>query len=580
MKRLSLLASCVALSLASTVALAKPPAKPPAPPTPARPPPPPAVPAGPKSVKVTVVEIAGSRAYLEPGTKAGVRRTATVQIRGKEYRVVQASDSFAVIEFQGDAVHEKDEGRAAVVEEVDTKKSLPPPPPLSTWETSWTPAPAPASTQEPTFVPLGEANRDRRWDVRLGVFAGGLIPLSGQAGASIGFLQLDGRLHAEPFSVPAALDVDGSLRFWAANDLGSRVGGSTRSVVYVRELLLRYGSGGWFAGIGRMRYAASTLGTLDGLRVAAPLGGGFTLGAFGGLLPNPLSGVPSIDAQRFGIEARFSRPDAKLRPEAALVVHGSTFEGKLDERRVSAMFGVYPGSSRLGGHIEVSNFDGDNPWKSSVVEVTAAGLDGSFRRGPFEIGARFDLLQPVRSRWLASYLPPSWLCRTVPSPGVPPLSEPCDGSSSTRAIGSVNIGLSVDKVSFMVGASTTGDVTHGTEPRTLGGFATGRIARIAGVLRIEASGSASTATYMNMFTGSGGVGLTLMHEVIDVLAYYRHTELRYASVPAYVFQNAVGGTIAVFPTSSLVFTLQGEGMGGSDVNYLSILGGAIWRPRF
>ena len=85
---------------------------------------------------------------------------------------------------------------------------------------------------------------------------------------------------------------------------------------------------------------------------------------------------------------------------------------------------------------------------------------------------------------------------------------------------------------------------------------------------------------MTMFTGSGGVGLTILHEVIDILAYYRHTELRYSSVPAYVFQNAVGGTIAVFPTSSLVFTLQGEGMGGSDVNYLSILGGAIWRPRF
>ena len=43
------------------------------------------------------------------------------------------------------------------------------------------------------------------------------------------------------------------------------------------------------------------------------------------------------------------------------------------------------------------------------------------------------------------------------------------------------MGVSVGKVSFTVGATTTGDVTHGTEPRTLGGFASGRVARIAGV---------------------------------------------------------------------------------------------------
>jgi hypothetical protein len=555
---------------------------PPKPPHPAPKPPPTAQPAGPKSVEVTVVEVAGARAYIQPGAQAAVRRNAIVTIKGKDYRVVQASDSYAAIEPGDSPVQEKDKGRATVVaEEEDTPTVLPPPRPLATWEHAWTPETPPAASQEPPYVPIGAAERDRRYDATFSLAAGGLIPLGGQPGSSLALAELRGRVHAEPYAAPLAFDFDGSLQQWAAADLGSRVGGTTRSVIFVRELLASYGTGGWYAGLGRMRYAASTLGTLDGTRVQAPLGAGFSVGAFGGFLPNPLGGEVSLAAQRFGVEGRFERHDLDLRPEAALVAHGSTFGGSLDERRISGMFGLYPGPSRFGGHFEVSAFDRGNPWGADPVEVTAAGIDQSIRVGSFEFGGRFDLLQPERSRWLASFLPSSWFCRTVPAPGgASTVGEPCDGKSTTRGLGSLDAGVTLGNVSVVVGATGMADVPkNGGAPRMLGGFATGRVVRIARYLRLEASANYSAGDYLDMFGGTAGPGLTLFDDALDVSAYYRLAEIQYASVNGAMQQDGVGGTVVVFPSSTTMFTLQGEGITGDDVKMLYVFGTVAWRPR-
>jgi hypothetical protein len=561
------------LLAASSASAAKPKHKPPEP----KPPPPPV---HPTSIDVSVVEVAGGRAFLQPGAKGGVHKSAIVTINGKEHHVLDVTDSYAVIDLQDGPVHEKDKGRASIVEEQETAKQLPPTHPLSTWEHAWAPEQPPSEQQTPQFVPLGEASRSRKYDVVLAFSAGGNVPFSGQPGASIGFVELDARVHAEPFSVPAAFDFDGALRFWAADDLSTRVGGTTRSYLWIRQLLASYGNvNGWYAGLGRMQYAASTLGTLDGLRLQANLGGGFTLAAFGGFLPNPLGGELSVDAERFGVEARYYRPDLKLRPEGAVVVHGSMFQGHPDERRVSAMFGVYPGHTRIGGHVEVSNFDADNPWKANPVEITAAGLDESVRFGAFELGSRIDFIEPERSKWLASYLPASWFCRTVPSPGTPTTSEPCDGASSMRALGSLNLGVSKGMVSATLGATASGDVSHGTEPRVIGGFFSGRVVRIAKVLRFELSGSYSNATYVNMFGGTVGLGVTVLHDAIDLSAYYRRAELQYASNDTYLEQNGFGGTMTLFPASTVMATVQTEAITGNDVNALWVFGTLVWRPR-
>jgi hypothetical protein len=537
--------------------------------------------ASPGTIPVTVVETAGTRAYVQPGATAGVHRKAIVTILGKEYPVVDSSDSFAVVEIGDEPLHEQEKGWATVVEQEEQKPvELPKPRPLATWKHTWGPEEVPADSQTPRFVPLGDAERNRRFDARFTVAAGGLIPLGGQVGSGLGEAELDVRLHAEPFAAPVALDLDASLQGWASADLATRVGASTRPLLYVRELLASYTLGTFYGGFGRMRYAASTLGTLDGVRVASGIGDGFTLGAFGGLLPNPLSGAASIDAQRFGVEARYSRPDVNLRPEAALVVHGSTFGGSLDERRLSGLVSLYPGPSRVGGYFEVSNFDPNNAWGASTVELTAAGVDQSVRIGNFEFGARLDVRQPERSRWLATFLPASWFCTTVPAPASNPSArEPCNGSVDTRAFGEIDGGVAIDNVSVVVGGLTVDDLTQGAEANMVGGYATARIVRIASALRFEMSGNYSRSTYIDMSGGTAGPGITLLDDALDVSAYYRLTVLRYSSDHAWLLQDGVGGTVVLLPSSELLFTLQGEAITGADANALTIFGTATWRPR-
>jgi hypothetical protein len=310
------------------------------------------------------------------------------------------------------------------------------------------------------------------------------------------------------------------------------------------------------------------------------LGGGVSLGAFGGLLPNPLSGAPSLDAQRFGVEARYSRPDSGWRPEAALVAQGSTFGGALDERRLSGLVSFYPGASRFGGYVEVSGFDANNPWKASTVELTAAGVDQSVRFGDLEIGARLDLRQPERSRWLATFLPASWFCTTLPAPGSNPAQpESCFGHVSTRASGELDASVQLDHFSLALGGLVVRDLTRSSDPDVVGAFGTARVLRIARVLRAELSGNTSRSTYVDMSGGTVGPGIALLDGALDVSAYYRLSLLRYRSATGTLLQDGVGGTVVLFPSSELLFTLQGEGITGDDAKALLIMGTATWRPR-
>jgi hypothetical protein len=549
-------------------------------PTPARAPTPTPAPEPGSSIEVTVVQVAGKEAYLQPGAMGGLRRGARVSLNNKEYVVVQTSDSFAVVDAGKDPPHELDKGRAQVTAKTENvARQLPQPQPLASFEHAWSETEPPADSQTPKFVPLSESEENRRYDVRLSMMTGGMLPLN-QPTAGIVAAEIGARIHAEPFAAPATLDLDMSLQRWFAANLDSRNGSSARSLLWVRELLVGYNAGTVSASVGRMRYAASTLGTLDGARVGASIGEGLALGAFGGLLPDPLGGEPSLDAQRFGVEGRYSRPDLTLRPEGALVLHGSTFRGGLDERRLSGVFGIYPALSRIGGHVEVSNFDTNNPWKAAPVELTAAGVDASMRLGVFQLGGRFDLRQPERSRWLASFLPASWLCRTVPSPPlVTSNSEPCDGSVSTRTLGEVDAGLEIDNVSMLVGGTAIGDLTQSGEPTMLGGLATARVVRIEQLLRVEGSVSYSHGTDIDMFSGTIGPGFTLLHDNLDLSAYYRNATLQYRATSTSYAQHGFGGVAMLFPNSDLLLTVQGESIAGSDVQAILFYATMMWRPR-
>lgn len=539
-----------------------------------------AAPAPAGEIAVTVVEVAGTQAYLKPGAKAGIRRGARVTLRQREYTVVQATDSFAAIVVAEDAVHEKDVGRAVPAEETATKVvELSKPRALSTWQDAWPDAVPPASTQQPRFVPLGDAERDRRWDVRLYTAAGALLPL-GPRGSNLSRVEIGARVHAEPFAAPAAFDADVAVQRWFDPNLSQRSGGEARPLVYVRELLASYRGDGFYAGVGRMRYAASTLGTLDGARASGPLGSGFSIGAFGGLLPNPLSGAASLSGNRFGVEATYNRPDAELRPSAALVAQGSTFDGKFDERRISGIASLFPGRSRLGAHFEVSAFDTSNPWKANPVELTQAGIDSSLRFGQVVVDGRFDLRQPERSRWLGSYLPLSYFCTTVPAPaGAPAGSETCDGRSSTAAYGLLDVGLELDRASFFIGGTAIGDLVQSGGVNAFGGFAVARVVRIADLLRIDVSGNFSKATYVDMIGGAAGPGFTLFGDVLDLSVYYRLNALEYRSTSTSLYQHAGGWTVILVPDSTVLVALQGEAIAGNDMPALVLFGTATWRPR-
>ncbi|HEY2517969.1 MAG TPA: hypothetical protein VGI39_44165 [Polyangiaceae bacterium] len=534
-------------------------------------------------IDITVVERAGSRAYVKPGATSGLVRGSTVQLRGKTYPVVESSDSFAVIDVGDDRVREQETGRATRAPgDADKAAELPKPHALAAWEHAWTPAAPPADAQHPAFVPLGEDTRNRRFDVQLTLLAGGNIPLgSRQIGTAIAMGELNARIHAEPFAAPFKLDVDASLRGWAAADLASRVGGPTRSAVFVREFWASYTGAGLSAGFGRMRYASSTLGTLDGLRASADLGSGFTLGAFGGALPNPMTGDVSLDAQRFGVEARYSRPDLSWRPEAALVAHGSMFQGSPDERRLSGVFAMYPGDSRLGAYFELSNFDANNPWNEPGIALTAAGIDPSVRIGPVTLGARLDVREPEISNWMASFLPTSWFCRTVPASGANPNApEPCDGPPSLRAMGELDASLQVGNFSILLGGTTVRELRLSNEADMTGGFGTARLLRLARIFRLEASGNYSTGTYMDLFGGTAGPGVTLLGDALDLSAYYRLSVLKYRAVDTSLTQNGGGATLALIPNASWLFTVQGEATTGDDVSALMLFGTVTWRPRF
>ena len=299
---------------------------------------------------------------------------------------------------------------------------------------------------------------------------------------------------------PAAFDFDGSLRLWAAADLELARGRLTRSTSGCARCSSSYGSAdSWYAGLGRMRYAASTLGTLDGLRVQATrrrrllgrrvrrsgpeparrriLGRRAALRRRGALQP-PRREAPA----RSG--ARRARLDVRRQGSAL----------RLDERRISAMFGRLPGAlapRRPRRGLELR--------QQQPVEGRARR---AHRRRPRRVGA----VRPARARRARRPHQPRALAlaRLVPAavvvlphgPGPARRStEPCDGRTSMRATGAVNVGLTIKDFGVTLGGTAIGDVAHASsDPRVLGVFVAARLVRVAKVLRFDVTGNYSDAS--------------------------------------------------------------------------------------
>ncbi|MBX3226559.1 MAG: hypothetical protein KIT84_32130 [Labilithrix sp.] len=571
----ALLLSSMALaaSTAST-ALAAPPKKP--------------VPKG-TLIDVTVAEIAAGHAYLKPGLAGGLRRGAKVLINDKIFTVTQATSSFAIVSLGEETLKEGAKGKALAPDEKEEDEAkLKKPRPDSAFEGQWPEAVPPAQGKAVRFVPLGDMDASKKTDIRITALGGGVFPLADRGGAAAR-AELNARVRAEPFTVPLAFLLDASLQNWFGPGIGARAGAPARApILRARELMLAYGSQqGFSANIGRMRYAAATLGTLDGIRLRSTIGdSGFAVAAFGGLLPDPLSSTPSLDAQRFGVEASYSDASSSLHPEAAIVLNGSMFDGRIDERRFGGLVGIYPGHHRVGAHFEVGSYPSDNLFAAPGIDLNNAGLDASLLLGALQIGARVDVRKPERSLWLASYLPLSFFCLTAPPepadavvvPGerIPP--ELCDGRTPTRVEGALDATVSLDNVIIAAGATTARDVVVGGLPSMIGGFANGRVYRLAKYFRADAGVSYSTASYFKMLGFTAGPGATLLADMLDVGAYYRFASVTYSAGGASPTQNGFGAVSTFIPSRIFSISLQAEAIRGTDVDALIAFVSAMYRP--
>lgn len=516
-----------------------------------------------ETVEVEIIDATRERAYLAPGEALGVRRGSTVTFQAKRYVVVAATAAYAVVEHDG-GLRTGQKGRARTIPEHAAEvRRLPAPSPLAAFRGQWPDAPRPADAQHPRPVPLGPPPGGRSVAV-LGIVGGAVVPLGGGA-ESVERGELRARVHVEPLhELPLRLDADAAAQLWLASDLDQRDGDEARFPVRVRQLEAAYGdAAATFAALGRLRYASRTLGMLDGARAQAELADGLTLGAFGGLVPDPLDGVPETEATRFGGELGYEVADSDLRPRLTLGGHGSRFDGAFDERRLTASADLFPDDAHLGIHGELSFHDGDNPWGASAQELSAAGADGSLRLGVVELGARVDVQRPERSRWLASHLPPGFACTSAD----PVADTPCFGDEA-RYLGSFDVGARFERVSFGGLVDASASERGGAEQ--LGGLLQSRVLDLVGPLRLDAALLASEGSLVHMLGARVGLGAEILRGLLDVGVHHQPAFTRYEAEADAYLEHDLGLRIWLTPTDDLALTLDADAILGRDVNALLV----------
>lgn len=518
-------------------------------------------------VAVRVTDIAGDRAYLTPGSGAGLHAGAEVELAGQTQRVLAVTTNHAVVE-RGDAPLTVGTVGVATVSPRDAEEQAvrrPAPPPLSAYAHRWPTARRPAAGQEVEPVPLG-GDLGGAHALEVDVIAQGyaFIPLRG-GGDPIGRGELRARVHAQPWSdLPLTLDADASVQLWLGDSLDTSAGAASRPNLRVRQLQIAYGQqDDFYAALGRMRYAAATLGMLDGLRVQSPRLGPLTVAGFGGFVPDPQTGQPAFDVGRFGLEATVRETTGELPYTASLVAHGSVFDGALDERRLSGAFHLYPDDSHIGGYVEVSAFDADNPWGLNEVELTAASLDATLRFDWLRLGARASMRLPDRSRFLASLYPSSFLCTPVPNAGSE--DDGCLGMLDMRVLGNVDVGVQLDDIAVTAGGTIIHTGTDGQFDQ-VGAFAAFRATRILGYGHLDLSLTASSGAFLETLALRGSVGVAPIPNVLDVSLRYRPALTRYvADVDPFV-EHLFGGRVLVRPIPEVDIVLDADGLVGRQVD--------------
>lgn len=535
-----------------------------------------------RRVRVEVTDVAGPRAYLSPGAAEGMHVGAQVRFRRRQLRVTAVTDSHAVVEPGTEerlSVGTRGVARVRRMREDGTVERLPEPPPLSSYEGAWPEAELPADGQQVDPVPLGgQLGRSRQLVIDVSARGYAFVPLRGSDDA-IGRGELRARVHAQPWTeLPLTLDADASVQLWLGDSLEGGPGARSRPNLRVRELQIAYGQqDDFYAALGRMRYAASTLGQLDGIRVQTPALGPLTVAGFGGFVPDARTGEPAFNVGRFGLEATVRDYESELRPVATVVAHGSIYDGEIDERRISGAFHLYPGESHIGGYVEVSAFDSDNPWGLDEVVLTAASLDTTLRFDWFRVGARASMRMPERSKWLAALYPSAFLCTPVPNPTGP--EDRCLGFLDMRVLGNVDVGVEVDDVAVTGGATIVHTGTHG-EFDQLGAFAAFRATRILGYGHLDISAMASSGFFLETLALRTSVGVAVIPEAVDITLRYRPAVSQYyADIDPFV-EHLFGGRVLVRPIPEIDIVLDADGLVGRQVDAFLVQLATAWHGAF
>lgn len=527
-----------------------------------------------EALVVEVVEVAGDRAYLAPGVDREHAVGKTARIGGRAYRVLAHSTRHIVIALEGRRMRAKERGVVAVTSHpTRTFAERAAPPALASLAKDWRAQPRPAESQTPKPVPLGVMNDARKSRALLSVEFARLQPLSGGASA-IDRTRLRALLHAE-LGARLVLDADAYAELWRADDLSSRRGRASRPTLNVRQLELGYRGDTLQAGLGRLRYASSTLGMLDGARAAVRLDERWSIAAFGGVVPGALDADFATDAARFGGELSWQGDPAGAPARASVTVHGSRFQGRLDERRLTALAEVYPSFGRLGAHAELNLYDEDNPWNASPVEIGALGADASIQVGSLRFGTTLDLRRPERSRWLAAALPAGYFCVTGVTAGEG--AEACIGGDERTA---ASFTAAWEGELWVLDSGVTAVATNLTAAEQATLFLGYRRRELWDVARVELGASASSGSLLQSAAVNVGTGAALLDDALDLAIYYRPAVLRYRAGGGDLVEHAAGTRAWWGVRPDLDLNLSADLVTSADAEVLFLYGGLAWRPRF
>jgi hypothetical protein len=516
-------------------------------------------------VSVKVIEIAGDVAYIAPGATAGLKPEAKVAFGSSIGTIREVTAANASVKLDGLSLTVGQSGSVDVAPGPAAGNAAGAPLRADAVAGGWPELITPAQVQQVKRVPLGTTGRGKT-RLHATVIAGGYAAASRNARSIDGEARVIASWDALE-NRPLAMDVDASGRaFTAGYDRQLRV------PFFVRAAQLRYGSAAdpRFA-LGRLRYAAASIGMLDGARGSIELGS-LRVGAFGGIVPDPVSGKPDTSASRFGVEASYDAPEVAWQPRIAMVASGSTWQGALDERRLVLDFSAAHARTALSGWAEAQSFAASNPWGARAIELSGAGASAQWRDRTTRIGATVDFTRPERSLRLAAVLPPEWLCTRAAMPGTGS-GEPC-GSGDYTVTGTLSAGTRLGRVALdgygMVGRTHLVSTTFDRSAYVRSEIAIAEHRVILGA-------SAGKASFLSWNSAEGGLGTHIVSP-LDLIVRYRGELLDYVGATAPVFQHSVIADAWYTVRATLDVKLSALATTGLDRDTVTLLTTFVWRP--